>query len=222
MRKRTPNGQVVKEKMDLTFALRRKEMVETEPAISQMLERWPALFTEDQVFMEFNRIVVKNLKQEFYDSIDQHSLRLIEIFQSRRGNVGQLLTPLLQQTRTQEPTDIRSLVLRGLPIVLGDSPTDFFIACFDSDDNSFRHLDFRIILVEHEGTVSPSSLHLSPASVKIIIEGEVVMEGIKDLPKAVCFLFGLAYALHLNYPKLMRNTHSNSSNRYFSCWATVT
>ncbi|ROI63299.1 hypothetical protein DPX16_0570 [Anabarilius grahami] len=56
---------------------------------------------------------------------------------------------------------------------------------YDSDDDhSFRHLDFGILLVEHEGAVLPSSLHLNPASIKIIIEGEVVMEGIKDLPKA--------------------------------------
>ncbi|XP_016415468.1 uncharacterized protein LOC107745950, partial [Sinocyclocheilus rhinocerous] len=102
MQKRTPNGRLVKEKMDLTFALRRKEVVESEPAISQMVERWPALFTEYQ----------------------------------------------------------------------------------DSDDQSFRHLDLGILLVEQEGIVCPSSLQLNPASVKIIIEGEVVMEGIKDLPKA--------------------------------------
>lgn len=74
------------------------------------------------------------------------------------------------------------------------------------DDHSFSHLDFGILLVEQEGAVLPSSLHLNPASVKIVIEGEVVMEGIKDLPKAMCILFGLAYALHLTYPKSMKNT----------------
>lgn len=49
--------------------------------------------------MEFNRIVGKNLKLEFFESIDRHTLRLVEIFRSKRGNVGQLLTQLLQQTR---------------------------------------------------------------------------------------------------------------------------
>lgn len=49
MQKRTPNGPLVKQKMDQTFALRRKEVVESEPAISTMVRRWPALFTEDQV-----------------------------------------------------------------------------------------------------------------------------------------------------------------------------
>uniref|UniRef100_A0A3B4X9P7 PB1 domain-containing protein n=1 Tax=Seriola lalandi dorsalis TaxID=1841481 RepID=A0A3B4X9P7_SERLL len=49
MQKRSPNGPLVKQKMDQTFALRRKEVVESEPAISTMVKRWPALFTEDQV-----------------------------------------------------------------------------------------------------------------------------------------------------------------------------
>lgn len=49
MQKRTPNGPLVKQKMDPTFALRRKEVVESEPAISTVVERWLALFTEDQV-----------------------------------------------------------------------------------------------------------------------------------------------------------------------------
>ncbi|XP_060771467.1 uncharacterized protein LOC132882224 isoform X2 [Neoarius graeffei] len=92
MQKRTPNGPLVKQKMDLTFALRRKEVVESEPAISNIVERWPALFTEDQVCMEFNRIVGKNLKQEFYESIDRHSPRLIEIFQSKMGTLGTAFT----------------------------------------------------------------------------------------------------------------------------------
>ena len=49
MQKRDPNGKLVKKMMDLTFALRRKEVVDSEPAIRTMMERWPALFTEDQV-----------------------------------------------------------------------------------------------------------------------------------------------------------------------------
>ncbi|XP_051975368.1 sterile alpha motif domain-containing protein 3-like [Xyrauchen texanus] len=207
MQKRTPNGPLVKQKMDQTFSLRRKEVVESEPAISTMVKRWPALFTEDQVFMEFSRIVGKNLKLEFYESIDRHSPRLLELFRSKRGNVGQLLTQISQQTSTTEPTAIRTQVLRGLPIILGDNPTNFFKAGFESDDDDyFRDLDVGILLIEREGAVLTSSQHLSPASLKIIIEGEVVMDNIQDLPKAMCILFGLMYALHLNYPKTMKLT----------------
>ncbi|XP_060929384.1 uncharacterized protein LOC133003615 isoform X2 [Limanda limanda] len=207
MQKREPNGKPVKQMMDLTFALRRKEVVDSEPAISTMMERWPALFIEDQIYMEFRRIVGKDLKKEFFDGIDRHSPRLVEIFRCKRGIIGQQLTQLSQETKTTEPTDIRTMMLRGLPILLQDNPNDFFKACFDSDDDdSYQHIDIGILLVEQEGAMLSSSMHLYPASLKIVIEGKVVMGNIEDLPRAVCLLFGLAYALHLNYPKSMKHT----------------
>ncbi|CAI5656587.1 sterile alpha motif domain-containing protein 3 isoform X2 [Oreochromis niloticus] len=206
MQKRTPNGLLVKQKMDQTFALRRKEVVDSEPPINMMVKRWPALFTEDQVFMEFSRIVGKNLKQEFYENIDRHSPRFLELFRSKRGNVGQLLTQISQQTNTTDPTAIRTQVLRGLPIILGDNPSTFFKAGFESDADFFRDLDIGILLTEREEAVLTSAQHPSPTLLKIIIEGEVVMENIQDLPKAMCILFGLTYALHLNYPKSMKLT----------------
>ncbi len=49
MRKRAPNKTLVAHKMDQTFPLQRKEIVETDPPIKTMLERWPALFTEREV-----------------------------------------------------------------------------------------------------------------------------------------------------------------------------
>lgn len=55
----------------------------------------------------------------------------------------------------------------------------------------------------HEGQ---SSVDLQPISTAIILEGGIVMDHIKNLPQAVCLLFGLTYALHLDYPKCMANT----------------
>ncbi|KAL1006766.1 hypothetical protein UPYG_G00076720 [Umbra pygmaea] len=81
-----------------------------------------------------------------------------------RGNVGQLLTQISLQTNTTEPTAIRTQVLRGLPIILGDNPRNLFEAGFESDDDdSFRDLDIGILLIEREGAVLSSFQHLSPA-----------------------------------------------------------
>lgn len=47
---------------------------------------------------------------------------------------------------------------------------------------------------------------LHPTSTAIVIEGNLVMDNIKDFPQAVCLLFGLTYALHLDYQKYMAYT----------------
>lgn len=77
----------------------------------------------------------------------------------------------------------------------------------DSDeDASLCHIDIGILLVESEGAVPSSSLHLSTASLKIIVEGEIVIHNLQDLPKAMWIQFDLSYALHLNYHKTMTLT----------------
>lgn len=49
MKKKHPNSIVISQKMDQTFPLRRREIVTKKPAVKNMVERWPALFTERQV-----------------------------------------------------------------------------------------------------------------------------------------------------------------------------
>lgn len=49
MKKRRPTAALISKNMDYTFALRRKELVNTEPPVKDTIERWPALFTESQV-----------------------------------------------------------------------------------------------------------------------------------------------------------------------------
>lgn len=46
MKKKTSNGALIKQNMDLTFAFRRNEVVKDKPDITQICQRWPALFTE--------------------------------------------------------------------------------------------------------------------------------------------------------------------------------
>lgn len=44
MRKKKPNGSLVKKEMDVTFALCRKEVLKDKTDISQLVQRWSALF----------------------------------------------------------------------------------------------------------------------------------------------------------------------------------
>lgn len=49
MKKRRLNSALIAQNMNSTFALRRKELIEKEPAVKNTVERWPALFTNGQV-----------------------------------------------------------------------------------------------------------------------------------------------------------------------------
>ncbi|XP_066536228.1 uncharacterized protein [Hoplias malabaricus] len=187
--------------MDVTFALRRKEMIRDKPAISQVVHRWPALFTESQVYCEFTRVVGKNLKEQFFDALDEFSPRLMDLFRKKKGLAGQLLADLLRQTKTTEPADIRCLCLRGLPIILGDDPSTFFKTSFDvTDKDSYSQTSVGLLCVDQEHP------QVNPSKVGIILKGTVVMDDPANLPQATCLLFGLIYALHLDYPKGMKNT----------------
>jgi len=44
------------------------------------------------------------------------------------------------------------------------------------------------------------------AQFAIILEGGIVMNNLQNQPQAICVLFGLSYALNLDYPKDMKNT----------------
>ncbi len=49
MKERHFSMAIVDSKMELTFSLRRKEIVDEESLVADVLKQWPALFLEDQV-----------------------------------------------------------------------------------------------------------------------------------------------------------------------------
>ncbi|KAI2646862.1 Monoacylglycerol lipase [Labeo rohita] len=151
---------------------------------------------QNNVFAEFTRITCKNLQNEFFGEPDKHTPCLMKIFKSKTGTLGQTLAELLEQVQTRRNTNQascqenevtlrRTAVLRGIPVLFGDDPSQFFK---DSDENNFEHIPVGFLTVHNEDSPhSPSSLPVDPVS-SIIIEG-------------VCLLFRLSYALHLDYPK---------------------
>lgn len=103
---------------------------------------------------------------------------------------------------------MRTIVLQGLPVLLGDDTAAFYNTCFDCDtDETWAHVSIGLLTVFSEDEILiPNQLHLHPRSTAIIVEGGIVMDDLQNLPEAVCLLFGLSYALHLDYPTAMKNT----------------
>ncbi|XP_057695302.1 uncharacterized protein LOC130917681 [Corythoichthys intestinalis] len=58
-----------------------------------------------EVFAEFYRVASKNLKKEFYEALDHHTTRLIDLFKSKKGVAGQSINRLLQPINTQSTAD---------------------------------------------------------------------------------------------------------------------
>ncbi|KAJ8369758.1 hypothetical protein SKAU_G00097860 [Synaphobranchus kaupii] len=144
MKKRNPSATLIASKMDQTFPLRRREIVEGGPPVKTLKERWPALFTERQVFAEFNRIQPGNLESDFFDALDRYAPRLVTIFKSKKGNVGEKLAEIVQQ------------------IDSGDC---------DSDEAWGLVSVGLLTVVSEDASLSPNHLHLEPVSTAIIVEG---------------------------------------------------
>uniref|UniRef100_A0A667XLB0 Sterile alpha motif domain-containing protein 3-like n=1 Tax=Myripristis murdjan TaxID=586833 RepID=A0A667XLB0_9TELE len=99
MKKKFPNLTMIAQLMTYTRVMRRQELLFSKPPVHETLERWPGLFTENQViFVEFSQFTGKNLKQEFYTALDLHTARFLEIFRSKGGAQGEILHEFLGQT----------------------------------------------------------------------------------------------------------------------------
>ncbi|KAJ4944983.1 hypothetical protein JOQ06_013522 [Pogonophryne albipinna] len=164
-----------------------------------------------EVFAEFNRVTSRNLEADFFEALDEHTPCFIQLFKSKKGSVGQKLTELMQSINwvTPDVTEQRSVVLKGIAIVLGNDSNDFFKTCFDTTrDEALSSVTVGVLTVLSEDSPQegPSSMQLEPISISIVLEGGIVMEEIQNFPQAVCLLFGLIYALHFDYPKCMANT----------------
>ncbi|KAJ4928310.1 hypothetical protein JOQ06_016102 [Pogonophryne albipinna] len=126
--------------------------------------------------------------RDFFEALDQHTPRFIQLFKSKKGSVGQKLQSI--NWPTPDVTEQRSVVLKGIPIALGDDSKNFFKTCFDTTrDEALSSVTVGVLTVLSEDSPQegPSSMQLEPISTDIVLEGGIVMEKIKNFPQA-CYL----------------------------------
>uniref|UniRef100_A0A3B4GB81 Uncharacterized protein n=1 Tax=Pundamilia nyererei TaxID=303518 RepID=A0A3B4GB81_9CICH len=185
VKKSEKNHVLITKLMHTTFALRRKEIISDDLPVGDILDRWPALKLESQIYAEFHRITNLTLKNHFYAVLDQHAPRLQSLFRKKAARTGKVSDVLSQLFRTYDlqVVDIharRAVVLHALPAYLHED-TSTFIKTWDV---SFL-------------TVSNDATFFCPE--KMIID-------FPTLADAFLVIFGLTYALHLSYPKCLANT----------------
>lgn len=66
--------------------------------------------------------------------------------------------------------------------------------------------DSAVALVSMVNGESSSTVQFDPAGIAIVLEGDIVLRDISRLADAFLLMFGLIYALHLNYPKELTHT----------------
>ena len=59
-----------------------------------------------------------------------------------------------------------------------------------------------LTVVKDDDSTAPQSV----VNVAVVVEEEIVLQDLPDLPTAFAYLFGLIYALNLTYPKDLRHT----------------
>ncbi|XP_053346752.1 sterile alpha motif domain-containing protein 3-like [Clarias gariepinus] len=89
------NYQIIKQKMEKTFAYRRHEVIEDVPFIVDFQSRWPALFCEYEIAAEFTRINTIPLIQTFMSKLDCYTSKLTSIYRRKGGVAGRKISKLM-------------------------------------------------------------------------------------------------------------------------------
>ncbi|KAM9487203.1 uncharacterized protein Hap1MRO34_007040 isoform 2-T2 [Clarias gariepinus] len=119
--KKRNNALTIREKMTKTFAIRRQEIVENQPSVQELQERWPALFQQEEINAEFLRITTLPLLPRFTASLDRQSSQLLQVFRSKDGVLREQTKDTIQVMDQSLDIDIRrECLLKCLIMYLGE------------------------------------------------------------------------------------------------------
>ncbi|CAI5695152.1 unnamed protein product [Oreochromis niloticus] len=100
----------------------------------------------------------------------------------------------------------RTISLEGLPIFVRDDETKLFLTCLDTDpvERVTRGVTVGILTVL-EDYVGPNS-QSTVINTAIVLEEDIILDDLPDLPTAFAYLFGLLYGLNMEFPKELKYT----------------
>ncbi|KAK9539536.1 hypothetical protein VZT92_004636 [Zoarces viviparus] len=203
MKKKKRDRKMMDALMESTFALRRKEIVGGEPPVSEIEDRWPALFSERQISAEFMRLVSSDLNQSFFDGLDKYVPKLLEVYRKRGQScpdLRSLLHPLDEQTSNQKRRDA---ALLGLPYYLREDSKSHL--CLSAVEAS-KGMDIGLLVVTEDGGSNKQLLAKNIVDVAVVLEEHVILKEQKDVARAFATLMGLLYSLNIDYPKGLKYT----------------
>uniref|UniRef100_A0AAV2LHB8 Uncharacterized protein n=1 Tax=Knipowitschia caucasica TaxID=637954 RepID=A0AAV2LHB8_KNICA len=185
--------------MAKTFSLRRQEIVEKQLGVEELKERWPALFTVDEINAEFLRITTVPLQTRFLASLDRHHSKLIELIR-RKGGVNREKTQRLLQAldRSLDANIKRECLLKCLTIYLGEDLDQLFkeylVVQWEEAEMELSRASMAVFVIREEDD------SLQPHEIGVVIDGVKVLNMLPSVAHAGAMLFGLMYVLNLSYP----------------------
>ncbi|XP_060780776.1 uncharacterized protein LOC132888716 isoform X2 [Neoarius graeffei] len=186
----TKNSREIKMKMEKTFAYRRKEVVCNAPMIHEVQQRWPALFDVHE--------------------LDILSDKLVKLFKKRAGQIGTHLKRVLSSITQDgdgyadaDDVDVgRECLLKALYIYLNEDPSNLIRELVEEDESQIQRA-----MEETTVGIFVVKRHIfDHPDIGIILEGQQVLLELDNVALAAATLFGLIYALNLDYPKELKYT----------------
>ncbi|KAJ0044101.1 hypothetical protein NL108_006824 [Boleophthalmus pectinirostris] len=218
MKKKNKKMDLIQMKMELTFSLRRKEIVMEQPLVADILLQWPALFLPEQISAEFFRITQTNLMSRFFTALDEYAPKMIKLYRARAGACGAAMKKLLEEVDDQLTGVLafrKAAALRGLPLIMKEEPGHFLKTCLDTEpeENCVTGMRMGILTVVEDdaATILPNTRGHA-----IVLEEQIVVDDVSDLPTAFALLFGLIYNLNMDYPNQLKYTFE-ALQKVFMC-----
>ncbi|KAL1269050.1 hypothetical protein QQF64_031339 [Cirrhinus molitorella] len=168
--------------------------------------------TNARIAAEFHRITNISLKNKFYAELDKHTPRLLAVYRqkpARTGKAAEALRSIFSAYDLLETNDInnrRTAGVRGLPVYLREDDSVFFKMWNTEEVDEPDIADSAVALVSMVNGDSSSTVQFDPAGIAIVLEGDIVLRDICRLADTFLLMFGLIYALHLDYSKELTQT----------------
>ncbi|XP_016378463.1 uncharacterized protein LOC107716497 [Sinocyclocheilus rhinocerous] len=196
-----------RKKMAKTFALRRQEVVEKQPSVQELQERWPALFPQEEINANLLRITTLPLQSRFLASLDRQSSQLLQVIRSKGGAVREKTKDTIKVMDQSLDIDIRrECLLKCLNIYIGEDAcclikeNQVIGGLREEAEREFEKTTMAVSVIRESDALS------HPLDIAIVVDGVEVLNELSSVACACSMMFGLIYALNLKYPLGLKYT----------------
>ncbi|KAL7870390.1 hypothetical protein SRHO_G00078870 [Serrasalmus rhombeus] len=127
-----------------------------------------------------------------------HTPRLISLFKKRGGQIGKRLASIMAAMAEDDDVDLgRECIIKALCVYLNEDPENLVREYVAADEALIQ------------GSIEETTVGIYafkqreadiPDNIGIVLEGQVVLQELDNVALAAAMLFGLMFALNLDYP----------------------